>query len=73
MNIEVEGCGGCGCLLLILAGALLLLLTSCTSDPLHRHCDDFPPPVPKNAPDGQYPTRKGFVLKDGGIAWRFEF
>jgi hypothetical protein len=49
------------------------LLTSCTTDPLRRHRDDFPPPVPKSAPDGAYPMRKGWIVKDGGVAWRWEF
>jgi hypothetical protein len=49
------------------------LLTACATDPLRRHRDEFPPPVPKDAPDGAYPTRSGWIVKDGGVAWGWEF
>jgi hypothetical protein len=52
---------------------LLLLLTGCTTDPLRRPPEDFPPAVQFNAQDGYYPTRTGFVLREGGVAHQFEF
>jgi hypothetical protein len=53
--------------------AVMFLLTGCAGDPLRRGKDEFPPPVPKGAVDGAYPTRSGFVVMRGGIAWVFEF
>jgi hypothetical protein len=52
---------------------LILLLSGCASDPLRRPPEDFPSAVQFNAPEGYYPTRSGFVLKDGGVAYQFKF
>jgi hypothetical protein len=50
-----------------------VLLVSCSADKFGRSSADFPPPVPKDAPDGTYPTRSGWIVKDGRVAWVFEF
>lgn len=52
---------------------LCALLVGCASDPFHRHRDEFPPAVPKDAPDGVYVTRTGFIEAKGGEWRRFDF
>lgn len=54
----------------LLLAILAALLTGCTSDPLRRSPDEFPPAVELA---GDRVTRTGFILKNGGIAYQFDF
>lgn len=56
-----------------LAVILAALLTSCTADPYGRPRFEFPPQVPKDAPDGTYVTRTGIMEKQGDRVQRFDF
>jgi hypothetical protein len=59
---------------LLVTALVLCLVTGCAGpDALRREKHEFPPPVPAKAPDGDYATRRGFVVMRGGIGYRFDF